>query len=72
MKSDPLPNTPESSPPSDALYYLGEGGLAGNASIQPPASLAYYMAALEGNARNITSQANFAGAGHALTYTILP
>ncbi|CAL8467464.1 g7002 [Coccomyxa elongata] len=61
VKSDPLPNTPESSPASDALYYLGEDNLAGNASVQPPASLAYYMAALEENARNITSQANFAG-----------
>lgn len=69
VKSDPLPNTPESSPASDALYYLGEDGLAGNASVQPPASLAYYMAALEENARNATSQANFAGAGHVLTCT---
>ena len=64
VKLDLLPKTPESSPPSDALYYLGEDNLAGNASIQPPASLAYYMAALEANARNITSQSNLAGAGH--------
>lgn len=61
VKSDPLPNTPPDSPPSDALYYLGEGSLAGNTSVQPPASLANYMAALEENARNITSQGDIAG-----------
>ncbi|BDA42896.1 probable lipase at C-terminar half [Coccomyxa sp. Obi] len=61
VKSDPLPNTPASSPASDAVYYLGEDGLEGNASVQPPASLAYYMAALEANARNTTSQADLAG-----------
>ncbi len=66
VKSDPLPDTPEGSPQSDALYYLGEGTLAGNASLQPPASLAFYMAALEANARNITSQGSLAGAGCSL------
>ncbi|EIE24481.1 alpha/beta-hydrolase [Coccomyxa subellipsoidea C-169] len=60
VKSDPLPDTPEGSPQSDALYYLGEGTLAGNASLQPPASLTFYMAALEANARNITSQGSLA------------
>lgn len=66
LKIDPLPDSPAGSPQSDALYYLAEGSLAGNASVQPPGSLAFYVAALEENARNTTSQNSIAGARHSL------
>ena len=61
VRAKPLPG----SPTPDALYYLDEEELSGNASARPDGSLRYYVAALEDNALNATNQLFVAGAAAA-------
>ena len=63
VPSDARVNGPPGSPKSDVQYYLGEDMLSNNASARPAGSLQYYVAALQENALNATSQGSVAGAG---------
>lgn len=61
VPSDQRVNNPPNSPKPDVLYLLAEDTLSNNASARPAGSLQYYVAALEENALNATSQTSVAG-----------